>query len=502
MASAPHHPNTADFENQSTDISLCRLCLKDLGTSYHQNLFSVVDETQITVAEMINYCTNLNFVEDDNNDFPKNICPECFVKLEISYNFKVGVLQADEMLRSQELFRDFIVEESGVEEEGERDGVGENGDIIVDESDQIEDLDLIIGNDDFISEEFVISDDVICEDLPGNDILLEINMNEKLEPIEPPALPIKKQVELYSCSYCSKSNFTSRETLKNHIRHHVKSKQYQGEKCPECQKVFYMKDQFYQHNCVSSASLKCYICLESNFQFQSLRAVDEHIAKCHAADKVCSKCVPPTPFQTPQKLNRHMKGHVIPGFFIMCQFCPRKFMDRNQLRKHEFLHKYLKKEMKFQCDLCNFDASFKYNLKRHLMSVHLKEKFKCDFCLNNFSSADVLKSHKIRAHGMESNIGCVSCRRKFRYQSQLKTHLTMSPACRNSSGNAEIAKSIEIVKCSFCSMEFGNKTNLKRHEALHRKHGANYIEKKKAKPKADKKLNKTKLPKKLAVALR
>lgn len=115
-------------------------------------------------------------------------------------------------------------------------------------------------------------------------------------------------------------------------------------------------------------------------------------------------------------------------------------------------------------------------MKTHLLALHLKKKFDCDTCSVSFTTLDNLKTHKIKVHGHATNVICQNpgCQKKFQYKSQLKIHLMNTVNCRGSPLNAELSKSIKLFKCSWCPSEFGNKTNLRRHEAIH-KNEKNFI---------------------------
>lgn len=64
----------------------------------------------------------------------------------------------------------------------------------------------------------------------------------------------------------------------------------------------------------------------------------------------------------------------------------------------------------------------KFNLKRHVTSVHLKSKnFKCDYCCKTFSSKQNLDEH-VFIHTGEKPYVCSTCQIAFRQISQLSLH--------------------------------------------------------------------------------
>lgn len=71
---------------------------------------------------------------------------------------------------------------------------------------------------------------------------------------------------------------------------------------------------------------------------------------------------------------------------------------------------------------CTSEYSTKFNLKRHVESVHLHiKKYQCNQCSSNFSSKQSLKEH-LRIHSGAMPFKCTACEKSFRQASQLSLH--------------------------------------------------------------------------------
>ncbi|OMJ83228.1 hypothetical protein SteCoe_15880 [Stentor coeruleus] len=71
---------------------------------------------------------------------------------------------------------------------------------------------------------------------------------------------------------------------------------------------------------------------------------------------------------------------------------------------------------------CGSEYATKFNLKRHVESVHMKlKKFKCQICGVLFSSKQSIKEH-FHIHMGFMPFKCVACDKSFRQASQLSLH--------------------------------------------------------------------------------
>ena len=71
---------------------------------------------------------------------------------------------------------------------------------------------------------------------------------------------------------------------------------------------------------------------------------------------------------------------------------------------------------------CDSEYSTKFNLKRHVESVHLHvKKYVCSICKLSFCSKQSLKEH-LRIHSGIQPFKCTACEKSFRQASQLSLH--------------------------------------------------------------------------------
>mmetsp|Transcript_10147 Transcript_10147/g.19903 ORF Transcript_10147/g.19903 Transcript_10147/m.19903 type:complete len:165 (-) Transcript_10147:1034-1528(-) len=100
----------------------------------------------------------------------------------------------------------------------------------------------------------------------------------------------------------------------------------------------------------------------------------------------------------------------------------------------------------FKCQVgcCNEHFSSKYNLQRHVNSIHLNiRRFHCDVCNKRFTSKQTLTEH-VYIHSGERPFQCSisGCLRNFRQASQLYIHRKKHHIrCLNSSGEMACKRS-------------------------------------------------------------
>jgi len=71
---------------------------------------------------------------------------------------------------------------------------------------------------------------------------------------------------------------------------------------------------------------------------------------------------------------------------------------------------------------CCKEFPTKYNLKRHIETVHLKcKQYQCNFCLKFFANLQNLREH-LNLHTGNTPYVCSVCKESYRYASQLSLH--------------------------------------------------------------------------------
>ncbi|XP_047738599.1 zinc finger protein 639-like isoform X3 [Hyalella azteca] len=125
--------------------------------------------------------------------------------------------------------------------------------------------------------------------------------------------------------------------------------------------------------------------------------------------------------------------------------------NAHQIDEHNF-------ETKLKCGLCDYVASVKKYLQRHLFSKHgLGEGFKCKLCDYETGLQELLKKHLFSKHGLGEGFKCKLCDYETGRQEHLKKHIFS----KHSLG--------EGFKCKLCDYETGRQERLKKH--MFSKHG-------------------------------
>lgn len=102
---------------------------------------------------------------------------------------------------------------------------------------------------------------------------------------------------------------------------------------------------------------------------------------------------------------------------------------------------------------CGSEYFSKYNLKRHVESVHQKvKKFKCSICQVLFSSKQSLREHYFKHQG-SMPFKCLSCNKSFRQASLLSLHKRI----HNSEGTDSVIIKTELDDLKFDYKKVENK---------------------------------------------
>jgi len=174
------------------------------------------------------------------------------------------------------------------------------------------------------------------------------------------------------CEFC-KIGMVSAELVKKHWcreKKHADMKRMAqtGERrwvCLECGKGFPTKSKLDQHGPVHS-KVKAYKCsvLGCNKAFTHKRGVIEHEETAHE------------------------------GVYYECKECGKRFGMKNNMRKH--LKSVHSKEKNFKCTTCGIKYFEKTNLTKHIRTVH--DQIKCEQCGKSFGYADGRKKHMEAVH--------------------------------------------------------------------------------------------------------
>ena len=102
--------------------------------------------------------------------------------------------------------------------------------------------------------------------------------------------------------------------------------------------------------------------------------------------------------------------------------CPFKTTSPQLLKQHfNRIHIHQKPIKKYGCKLCNYKASLKVSLERHVRHIHTKEKpFSCDQCDYKAAVKHNVDKHIKVVH--EKPFSCQQCPYKTAQKSTLERH--------------------------------------------------------------------------------
>ena len=120
---------------------------------------------------------------------------------------------------------------------------------------------------------------------------------------------------------------------------------------------------------------------------------------CSGPPKFQNNCPPSKSAQNLKsqmaKLKRHIESVHEKTKPFKCDICDYRASRKSHLKKHIELVHY-EETKPFKCDICDYSCSYKTNLKKHIESVHEgKEAFKCDICEYICFQKSSLKSHAL-----------------------------------------------------------------------------------------------------------
>ena len=124
--------------------------------------------------------------------------------------------------------------------------------------------------------------------------------------------------------------------------------------------------------------------------------------------------------------NSLLRAHISNLHEKHCNICNMDFIRNQTLLRHiETVHKKSKSE-EYKCSVCSKTFSRKWNLTKHTSKVHSKEE-KCPICDKNFPSMaqfSDLKIHIATAHEGRISYECSLCSRKFLNKYNLIRHMS------------------------------------------------------------------------------
>ncbi|XP_066263265.1 zinc finger protein 845-like [Branchiostoma lanceolatum] len=124
------------------------------------------------------------------------------------------------------------------------------------------------------------------------------------------------------------------------------------------------------------------------------------------------------------------------------------------LKRERVRKKCTSEERRYKCDLCDYSAIYKSHLKRHVMAKHSNHRpHKCPSCVFSTVNEKSLKNHMV-VHSNEKPYSCAICdystKRKYNLKQHMVTHAGEKP-----------------YKCDMCGYAATQMSHLRSHMATH-----------------------------------
>ena len=176
--------------------------------------------------------------------------------------------------------------------------------------------------------------------------------------------------------------------------------------CEICTISFSQKASLDSHNVSVHEEKKPIIlnCDHCNTNFSEKRNLENHIATVHERKILILRPNENGQFNQAVEMKVHVdavhEGHEVKNT-IKCEFCNVNFSSKYQMRKHISTVHFLGKT-KFLCFICNSQFGLKSSLIEHKRTVHeIKKPFECKICQRKFSRLHHVTVHLNSVHGVK-----------------------------------------------------------------------------------------------------
>lgn len=139
---------------------------------------------------------------------------------------------------------------------------------------------------------------------------------------------------------------------------------------------------------------------------------------------------------------------------FMCSKCPKRFVKRIDLRRHESVHN---QQRGFECPVCEKWFPNKTSFGRHERTHTGERPFSCEHCNKRFSQGAILARH-IMTHTGVKPFKCDVCTKGFTQREGLRVHMRQH--------NKE-HQEIQLHECPLCEKAFCHPSGLSRHLIIH-----------------------------------
>ncbi|XP_073832629.1 uncharacterized protein isoform X1 [Musca autumnalis] len=220
--------------------------------------------------------------------------------------------------------------------------------------------------------------------------------------------------------------------------------------CPECSRVFAIKESLKWHIRVHNKENK-HVCDICQYRFSSESTLKSHIVSKHQYGKLLTCTICGCINGTFPALALHMKRKhpEVPPY--KCEMCNEVFPSEGHREHHMSVHKG------YRCFDCDAVLTTKKSLETHRSTTHNDGPYPCPKCGKIFKGKHLLKQH-LRTHE-EPKLQCPECPSRFKEKATLQKHMV-------------IHTKVVAYVCDICGASFSWKASLRSHR---KKHDKNFI---------------------------
>ena len=229
----------------------------------------------------------------------------------------------------------------------------------------------------------------------------------------------------FECCYCKKEH--SSRTLIYHIMN--KHFNQHSHPCNQCDKGFNSKRVLEEHVQAAHNDVRNYHCKNCTKTFKILKCLQIHNRNVHEESKniECNECG--KIFRNKHYLNSHQNAVHRSKIKIICDDCGNSFSSKDAYKlhyisKHSDVTDQAKHTHKCPYPNCDYSTLQKYDVKKHVKRVHIKEKGKhlCSLCPKIFHTKSSLEEHINGVHLNIKPFKCDNCEFASAYKSTLNEH--------------------------------------------------------------------------------